>query len=120
MLLHTENERQQRRRRMARRISKGTCTFCHRELSKASMTRHLESCAQRIAMQGERESHQQAKTIKAFHVVVEGYRLPMYWMHLEVAVDTPLATSARWLRNTCLACCAHLSVFRIGDVNYYE
>jgi len=105
---------------MARRISKGTCTFCHRELSKASMTRHLESCEQRIAMQGERESHQQAKTIKAFHVVVEGYRLPMYWMHLEVAVDTPLATLDRFLRNTWLECCGHLSVFRIGGFNYYE
>ena len=105
---------------MARRTSKGTCTFCHRELSKASMTRHLESCEQRIAMQGERESHQQAKTIKAFHVVVEGYRLPMYWMHLEVAVDTPLATLDRFLRNTWLECCGHLSVFRIGGFNYYE
>src|SRR6266581_5268340 len=120
MLLHTENERQQRRRRMARRISKGTCTFCHRELSKASMTRHLASCEQRIAMQGERESRQQAKTIKAFHVVVEGYRLPMYWMHLEVAVDTPLATLDRFLRDIWLECCGHLSVFRIGGFNYYE
>src|SRR2546421_10182828 len=104
MLLHTENERQQRRRRMARRISKGTCTFCHRELRKASMTRHLASCEQRIAMQGERESHQQAKTIKAFHEVVEGDRLPMYWIHLEVAVDTLLATLDRCFRNTILQC----------------
>jgi Plasmid pRiA4b ORF-3-like protein len=104
---------------MARQISKGTCTFCHRELSKASMTRHLASCEQRIAMQGERESRQQAKKIKAFHLVVEGYRLPMYWMHLEVAVDTTLATLDRFLRDTWLECCGHLSVFRIGGFNYY-
>ena len=104
---------------MTRQISKGTCTFCHRELSKASMTRHLASCEQRTATQGERESRQQAKKIKALHLVVEGYRLSMYWMHLEVAVDTTLATLDRFLRDTWLECCGHLSVFRIGGWNYY-
>src|SRR5437763_11229709 len=104
MLLHTENERQQRRRRMARRISKGTCTFCHRELSKASMTRHLASCEQRVAMHGENESQQQAKTIKAFHLVVEGYCLLMYWILLELSTDTTLATLDRFLRDTWLEC----------------
>lgn len=44
-------------------------------------------------MQGEIESRQKAKMIKAFHLVVEGYRLPMYWMHLEVAAGTTLALS---------------------------
>ncbi len=29
---------------MTGQTSKGTCTFCHRELSKASLTRHLVSC----------------------------------------------------------------------------
>ena len=83
---------------MTRQISKGTCTFCHRELSKASMTRHLASCEQRTVLQDEGESRQKAKKIKAFHLVVEGYRLPMYWMHLEVAAGTTLATLDRFLR----------------------
>jgi len=56
---------------MTRQISKGRCTFCHRELSKASMTRHLASCEQRTAMQREIESRQKAKKIKAFHLVYE-------------------------------------------------
>ncbi len=104
---------------MTRQISKGRCIFCHREVSKASMIRHLESCEQRAAMQGEIGSRQQAKKIKAFHLVVEGYRLPMYWMHLQVAVDTTLATLDHFLRDTWLECCGHLSVFRIGGLNYY-
>ena len=104
---------------MPRQTSKGTCTFCHRELSKASMTRHLQSCEQRAAIQGERESRQKAQKTTAFHLVVEGYRLPMYWMHLQVAVDTTLATLDRFLRDTWLECCGHLSVFRIGGLNYY-
>lgn len=104
---------------MTRQTSKGTCTFCHRELSKASMTRHLASCEQRTAMQGETGSRQKAKKSKAFHLLVEGYRLPMYWMHLEVAAGTTLATLDRFLRDTWLECCGHLSVFRIGGFNYY-
>jgi len=64
------------------------------------MTRHLASCEQRTATQGERGSRQKAKKIKAFHLIVEGYRLPMYWMHLEVAAGTTLATLDRFLRAT--------------------
>jgi hypothetical protein len=104
---------------MTRQTSKGTCTFCHRELSKASMTRHLVSCEQRVAMQDESGSRQRAKKSKAFHLVVEGYRLPMYWMYLEVAAEITLATLDRFLRDTWLECCGHLSVFRIGGFNYY-
>jgi Plasmid pRiA4b ORF-3-like protein len=102
---------------MTRQTSKGTCTFCHRELSKASMTRHLQSCEQRIAMQGE-GSHQKAQKTRAFHLIVEGYRLPMYWMHLEVAAGATLATLDRFLRDTWLECCGHLSAFTIGGVRY--
>ena len=104
---------------MTRQISKGRCTFCHRELSKSGMTRHLQSCEQRAAMQGEAGSHQKAHKTKAFHLIVEGYRLPMYWMHLQVAADTTLALVDRFLRNIWLECCGHLSVFRIGGYNYY-
>jgi hypothetical protein len=104
---------------MTRQISKGRCTFCHRELSKASMTRHLASCEQRVALQAEAGSHQKAQKTKAFHLVVQGYRLPMYWMHLQVTAGTTLATVDRFLRDTWLECCGHLSVFRIGGCNYY-
>src|SRR5437773_2451376 len=103
---------------MARQSSKGTCTFCHRELSKASMTRHLESCERRAAIQAEARSHQKAQKTRTFHLVVEGYRLPMYWMHLEVAAGTTLATLDHFLRDTWLECCGHLSAFTIGGVRY--
>jgi hypothetical protein len=104
---------------MTRQTSKGTCAFCHRELSKAGMTRHLESCDQRSVMEGEAARHQNVKKIKAFRLIVEGRHLPMYWMHLQVAVDATLATLDRFLRDTWLECCGHLSVFRISGLNYY-
>jgi hypothetical protein len=56
------------------------------------MTKHLESCEQRAAIQAEAGSHQKAQKTRAFHLVVEGYRLPMYWMYLEVPAGTTLAT----------------------------
>jgi hypothetical protein len=43
----------------------------------------------------------------------------MYWMHLEVAAETTLTVLDRFLRDTWLECCGHLSVFRIGGFNYY-
>jgi Plasmid pRiA4b ORF-3-like protein len=104
---------------MSRQISKGTCAFCHSEFSKSSMSRHLESCKQRTAIQAEAGSHQKAKKTRAFHLVVEGYRLPMYWMHLEVSAATTLATLDQFLRDIWLECCGHLSVFRIDGFNYY-
>jgi Plasmid pRiA4b ORF-3-like protein len=104
---------------MARQTSKGTCTFCQRELSKSSMTRHLESCEQRTAIQAEAASRQKTQKTRTLHLVVEGYRLPMYWIHLEVAAGTTLAILDRFLRDTWLECCGHLSVFRIGGFNYY-
>lgn len=103
---------------MTRQTSKGTCSFCHREFSKASMTRHLETCEQRAAIQAEEGSHQKARQTRAFHLVVAGYRLPMYWMHLEVSAGTTLATLDRFLRDTWLECCGHLSAFEIGGVRY--
>ena len=82
------------------------------------MTRHLASCEQRPPMQSEIGSRQKAKKSKAFHLLVEGYRLPMYWMHLEVASGTTLATLDHFLRATWLECCGHLSAFEIGGVRY--
>jgi hypothetical protein len=82
------------------------------------MTRHLEACEQRAAIQAEAGSHQKARQTRTFHLVVAGYRLPMYWMHLEVSAGTTLATLDRFLRDIWLECCGHLSAFEIGGVRY--
>ena len=77
---------------MARQTSKGTCTFCHGEFSKSAMTRHLETCQQRIAAEAKAGSRQKAQKTRKFHLEVEGRDLPMYWMHLEVPSSATLAT----------------------------
>jgi Plasmid pRiA4b ORF-3-like protein len=40
----------------------------------------------------------------------------MYWMHLEVSAGITLAMLDRFLRDTWLECCGHLSAFEIGGV----
>jgi hypothetical protein len=103
---------------MARQTSKGTCAFCNGEFSKAGMTKHLDSCQQRAAIHAETRGRQKAQKTYAFHLVVEGRELPMYWMHLQVPVSTTLTTLDRFLRNTWLECCGHLSAFDIGGIQY--
>src|SRR6266480_5971102 len=103
---------------MARQTSAGTCTFCHGEFSKSDMIRHLETCQQRIAAEAKAGSRQKPQKTRKFHLVVEGRDLPMYWMHLETTASTTLAALDRFLRNTWLECCGHLSAFEIGGVRY--
>jgi hypothetical protein len=103
---------------MARQTSKGICTFCHGEFSKSAMTRHLETCEQRASAEAKAGSRRKAQKIRTFHLVVEGRDLPMYWMHLDVSASTTLATLDRFLRDTWLECCGHLSAFEIGGVRY--
>ena len=100
---------------MARQTSKGTCSFCHGEFSKSAMSRHLEACEQRAIAEAKAGGRQQTRK---FHLVVEGRDLPVYWMHLEVPASTTLATLDRFLRDTWLECCGHLSAFEIGGIRY--
>lgn len=103
---------------MARQTSMGTCTFCHGEFSKSSMTRHLETCEQRVIAEAKTGSRQKIQKTRKFHLVVEGRYLPIYWMHLEVTASATLATLDRFLRDIWLECCGHLSAFEIGGVRY--
>ncbi len=102
---------------MGNHISKGTCTFCQRELSKPAMTRHLETCQQRIRLQSDGKG-QRLRPRRAFHLRVEGRRLPMYWMHLTIDRNATLATLDQFLRDIWLECCDHLSAFEIAGVYY--
>ncbi len=103
---------------MARQTSKGICTFCQGEFSKLVMTRHLETCEQRVSVETKAGSKPKAQQIRKFHLVVEGRGLPVYWMHVEATASTTLATLDQFLRNTWLECCGHLSAFEIGGMRY--
>jgi hypothetical protein len=63
---------------MARQTSKGTCTFCHGDFSKSAMTRHLETCEQRVITEAKASSKQKAQHTMKLYIVVERRDLPMY------------------------------------------
>ncbi|HEY1348549.1 MAG TPA: hypothetical protein VGF67_02845 [Ktedonobacteraceae bacterium] len=73
---------------MARQISRGTCAFCQAEFSKTTIARHLETCQRKAR---EAAGRRPGRTMKHFHIVVEGCGLPMYWMHLQVRTGITLA-----------------------------
>ncbi len=103
---------------MTKRISKGTCALCQGEFSRASMTKHLEACQRRAADAARAAGRRPGRTMKHFHVVVEGRELPLYWMHLEVRTGITLAELDAFLRETWLECCGHMSAFEIGGQRY--
>jgi len=82
------------------------------------MTRHLETCEKRASTEAKAGDRRNVQKIRTFHLLVEGRDLPMYWMHLDVKETTTLAALDRFLRDTWLECCGHLSAFEIGGARY--
>jgi pRiA4b ORF-3-like protein len=102
---------------MSKTSSKGICQFCRGEFSKAAMTRHLESCAQRTATAAP-GSGKATKTTRLVHLLVEGRDQPLYWMHLELPAEATLQNLDDFLRRTWLECCGHLSKFDVAGASY--
>jgi Plasmid pRiA4b ORF-3-like protein len=103
---------------MTRRISKGICELCQGEFSKGSITRHLETCQRKATKAARAAGRRPGRTMKHFHLVVEGRDLPMYWMHLQVRTGITLADLDEFLRETWLECCGHMSAFEIEGHRY--
>jgi len=74
------------------------------------MTRHLSTCG---APGPEKEPPNQS-----FHLFVEARHNKMYWMHLGVPLDAPLARVDAFLRDIWLECCGHMSAFTIEGRQY--
>lgn len=75
------------------------------------MTRHLKTCWPK-AFIGERPPG------VSLILFVEGRYAQGYWMHLGVPADALLSDLDRFLRQTWLECCGHLSAFTIRGERY--
>ena len=58
------------------------------------------------------------RAARSYHIAVEGRYDPRYWMHLEMPMNLDLRALDRFLRDTWLECCGHLSAFCISGVTY--
>ncbi len=102
---------------MIKQPSNGECALCGGTYRKAGMNRHLKSCVKRRTLSG-KLLNGKLKQIKGYHLVVEGYHLPDYWLHIEVTERTSLRNLDKFLRNAWLECCNHLSALTIQGKLY--
>ena len=96
---------------MAGPKSTGNCNLCGRSFSKSGISRHLQSCRGRSEVDGQ---------VRGFHLALEGRDFPEYWLHLDVAGGLTLWELDKYLRDTWLECCGHLSLFRIGEALHFR
>lgn len=94
---------------MAGKTPKATCVLCKSRFTATGMTRHLRSC---IPKDLENQTKKQKLNSQPFfHLLVAGYYQPEYWMHLKVAGNAKLSDLDKFLRDTWLECCGHMSAF---------
>jgi hypothetical protein len=93
-------------------VSSGRCNLCGGVFDKSAMTSHLKPCRKKQTVS------EKAKMGTVFHLLVEGRYQPEYWMHLEVPANATLDALDRFLRDTWLECCGHMSEFEIEGTRY--
>jgi len=98
------------------RQSQGQCVFCQKVFSKGGIKRHLQACKVREDVL----ISNRAKPIRLFHLAVEGFYTPDYWLNLEAPDSLTLEDLDSFLRDTWLECCGHLSAFNIEEQVYTQ
>jgi len=96
---------------MKKSVSFGLCHFCNERISNAAMTKHLAACSPG-------HDSRSGKAEMLFHLRVEDVGMADFWFDLEIKGDASLRDMDQMLRKTWLECCGHMSVFRIGSLNF--
>ena len=94
---------------MSTKAPKATCLLCKSKYTGTGMTRHLQSCIPN-SVKNQRK-HEKFKPQPFFHILVKGYQLPEYWLHLKVTSTARLEDLDQFLRAIWLECCGHMSAF---------
>jgi len=95
--------------RKRKAATKGKCNLCHRVFGKRAMAGHLEN-----------HLKERNDDFGYFHILVQDGYTPYYWLHLQVPANFSLKKLDSYLRDIWLECCGHLSVFKIGDSEYFS
>jgi len=92
--------------------SAGKCSFCGKEVSGSAMTKHLSSCGERIKYNASGSNAEKILLIKA--------EAGPFWVYFELSSSSKLGDIDQFLRDLWVECCGHLSVFKIGEMDYYS
>ncbi len=98
------------------KADKGKCSYCKEIFSKAEIKDHLKACEARIKKH--KPGNISSDDEIYFGILVEGFELPEYWMYVDIPVSASLKILDRFLRDTWLECCGHLSSFEIAGEIY--
>jgi hypothetical protein len=102
-----------RRRRSGMRRRPGACNLCGEEVDLADAADHAAQCAP-----AHDKSAGDEKTLTQLEVTAPGS--PPYWLLAEARADATLEALDRFLRGIWLECCGHLSMFRVGNTEYFS
>lgn len=94
--------------------TKGECAYCHKELSKGGVTKHLAACPDRKAAIEKAEAAKGVATEPLFHLRVQSADASAFWLDLEVRGSAKLKAVDAYLRAIWLECCGHMSEFSVG------
>ena len=100
--------------------TEGNCLYCSKSYSGITMmASHLESCEKRknFYLEMNKKSKEQSNNI-VFLLSVSSKYYPEYWMFVEVDGRSKLKAIDKFLRDTWLECCGHLSSFTIKGQEY--
>ncbi len=90
--------------------SEGICDFCKKTFSATAMSRHLQSCDEKIKLNENEEKKEKIFLLRASS--------GLYFVYFEVNSNNKLEEIDDFLRNLWLECCGHMSLFKINGLNY--
>jgi len=95
-------------------MTRGTCTFCGRDMTMDGMARHLAVCTSRKRAI-ERANAADGEEEVLYHLQIQDQQTGLYWLHLEMRGSATLEDLDDYLRAIWLECCGHLSRFSLGS-----
>ena len=93
--------------------SRGNCAYCGEEMTKRSVSKHLEACSKRQDSLVAAEKSDNPRETLWYLRVQDAYNKD-FWLDIEMRGSASLTTLDKYLRAIWLECCGHLSKFTIG------
>ena len=81
-----------------RRQKKGACMYCHEEMTRNGMVRHLGSCAQRQRLDAINQAGKRHHREKQYHLQVQDAHGLGHWLQLEIRGSAKLMDLDDYLR----------------------
>lgn len=88
----------------------GTCFLCNEEVSHRSITKHIEKCLGKNALD--------QSSLKERIFLIKVYCGKEFWLYIEINGSAKLENLDSCLRHVWLECCGHMSQFKINGQRY--